>query len=266
MKRRIETRLAALERGQSTGGMTRSEQTLLVAILARRDAMFWPWRFQLGNSTPLAEIRRRQNEYLAGAVGVAVKADGRGEWKNAHEMRQRLIATGMIAATHSGGQVTSVFLTALGEATARALVGDRLCTATGVEPVFHYLRILAEESGCDAVRESTLLNVPSHGNPEDWNHRTELMLPLLSCGSVDAQPDTQGRILYCPRDVPLPPSIAVDVEPHEDFDDCYIAAYNGERQVLASVEPRDQHEIFVPIPASVLWPDTSPQDENHEQK
>jgi hypothetical protein len=263
MTRRLKDRLAKIETG-TTADMTHSDKLLLVAILARRDALFWPWRFTLHDRTPHCEIRTRQREYLAGSVGLTVKADGRAAWKDAHAARQRLIAAGMITANYSGGQVQSVFLSPLGEAYARALVGDRLHTVADVEPVFIYLVLKAKEAGCNAVRESVVLLVPSHGNPEDWNERTELMLPLLVCGAVEAQPDTQGRILYCPRDVPAPPQVAVDAEPHEDFDDHYVETFNGERLALSSAEPRDPHAVFIPIPASVLWPDDMK--ETHEEK
>jgi len=256
MKRRIETRLAALERGQSAGGMSRAESMLLVAILARRDSLFWPWRYQLGNATPLAEIRRRQNEYLAGAVGIAVKADGRGDWKNAHEMRQSLIASGMITATHSGGQVTSVFLTALGEATARALVGDRLHTTESAMPVFTYLQILSAQTAVKAVRESVLFNRDCVGCPSQWAELTEHMLPFLTSGMVRQDSDTQGRAAYTPiAGITPPETITVDVESHPDFDDHYVKAFDAERQALESCEPRDGHELVIPLPATGWgWP------------
>lgn len=260
--RRLKDRLSKIETADA-GELTHSDKMLLVSILARRDAMFWPWRINKHDRTPHAEIRHRQREYLSGAVGLKVMADGAHQWKDASAARQRLISAGMITAMHSSGQVQSVFLTPLGEAYGRALVGDRLLSYQDSVPVLVYLKILAEESGCNAVRESTLLCVPSFGNPEDWNDRTELMLPLLVCGGVDAQPDTQGRILYCPRDVPPPAEVAVDVASDLDFDDSYIKAFNSERQVLATAEPRDMHEIIIPISASVLWPATK-ENENEE--
>lgn len=253
MNRKLRDRLSKLESPQGAE-LSRSDHMLLVSILGRRDSLYWPWRWTHHDKTPHCEIRRRQREYLAGQIGIAVRADGAHQWKDASAARQRLISAGMITANHSSGQVQSVFLTPLGEATARALVGSRLHSYEGSHIVLVLLVLKGKESGCTAVRESVLLNVPSHGNPESWNERTELMLPLLTHGSVEAQPDTQGRILYCPRDVPPPPIIVVDVEPHDDFDDAYIGAFNAERQVLATVEPRDQHEIMIPIPASVCWP------------
>lgn len=250
---RLRDRLNKLE-SDTAAELSQADKQLLVTILAKRDSLFWPWRFQANDRVPHPEIRRRQAEYLAGQVGIAARADGSHQWKDASAARQRLISAGLAFATRSSGQVTSLFLSMAGEATARSLVGSRLSNYEDSKPVLVFLRILAEQSGCTAVRESTLLGVPSFGNPEDWNDRTEWVLPLLSCGAVEAQPDTVGRILYCPRDVPPPPIIAVDVEPSDDFDDHYVSVFNGERQVLASVEPRDGNELIIPIPASVCWP------------
>jgi hypothetical protein len=247
--------------------MSRADGMLLVAILARRDALFWPWRFQIGNSTPLAEIRRRQREYLEGVAGIAVKADGRGDWKNAHEMRQRLINAGMVAATHSGGQVTSVFLTPLGEAYARALVGDRLHTVESAEPVFIYLKILSDLTPDKAVRESVLFNRDCVGCPNDWDPMTEHLLPFLTSGMVRQDSDTEGRACYTPVDGAAEPEmIAVNVAADDAFDTAYVKAFNAERQTLESCEPRDPHEIYIPLPASGWgWP-IHFEEANHEQK
>jgi hypothetical protein len=267
--KRLKSRLAALEAQQAAStAATRSEASLLVGILARRDALFWPWRWTIGSQVPTAEIRQRQREYLSGVAGIAAKADGRGDWKNAHELRQSLIGRGWITATHSGGQVTSVFLTAEGEATARALVGDRLHTVETAMPVFIYLKILSERTSCRAVRESVLFNRDCVGNPNDWDHLTEHLLPFLTAGLVEATSDTQGRAAYTPVDgSPVVESIAVAVDADPTFDDAYATAFNAERAALSTVEPRDPSAITIPLPATGWgWPCHFPEETNDEQK
>ncbi len=255
--KRLSSRLAALERDDNTTAPTREESALLVTILARRDALMWPWRFQRNSRTSFTEIRRRQREYLAGQVGVAVKADGRSNWKSAHELRQRLIAAGMTAAVHSGGQVQSVFLTHRGESTARAMVGDRLHSfhGTGVF-VLARLRLLSLGTSCRAVRESVLWNHDCVGCPNDWDDKNEMILPLLTCGIVAANSDTQGRACYTPVDgIAEPPEITAAVANDAAFEELYLTSFHDERTMLETLEPRDPHEIHIPLPASGWgWP------------
>lgn len=254
MNRKLRDRLSKLESPQGAE-LSRSDHMLLVSILGRRDAMFWPWRFQQHDRTPHPEIRRRQREYLAGQIGIAVKADGRAAWKDASATRQRLITTGMITANHASGQVQSVFLTPLGEAYARKLVGDRLETYQGAWPWLVTLILRSKQTSCSAVRESVLFDIEGVGDPTSWNHYTEMMLPLLTAGVVEANSDTQGRAVYTPKPIDAPEAITVDITADPDFDDACVEAFNSERQVLATVEPRDPHEVYIPLPATGWgWP------------
>ena len=255
--RRLKSRLDRLS--AATGDdITRADERLLVSVLARRDSLFWPWRLTLATRPPMAEIRRRQRSYLTGAEGIAAKADGRSAWKDAHAARQRLIAAGLVTATHSSGQVQSMFLTARGEALARSLVGDRLHTIEAARPILTYLRIASAQTAVRAVRESVLFNRECVGNPEDWSEFTEWVLPLLTSGLVEATCDAQGRACYIPVDniaVPEAAEIATPTQADPDFDDCYVSAFNAERHVLQNAEPSDPSEIFLPLPATGWgWP------------
>ena len=250
--RNLKKRLADIEATTATNSLEPSAAKLLVNVLARRDALFWPWRFQIHHKISHPEIRRRQREYLAGAAGVAVRADGKADWKNAHDIRQRLIASGLITAVHSSGQVTGVFLTAQGEATARAMVGDRLHSfhESGVI-VLARLRDLSAATPVRAVRESVLWGRELLGCPNSWDDFTEMILPLLTSGIVKADSDTQGRACYTPvAGIEEPPEITVDVKADDYFDTRYLKAFENERQTLENVEPRDPHEICIPLPAS----------------
>ena len=248
---RLSTRLKSLESTGQSAELSRAELLLLVSLLARRDALFWPWRFQAGRKLPHCEIRLRQREYRDGVQGLTAKADGRSQWKDLHFTRQRLIGAGFVTANHSGGQVTSLFLTPLGQATARALVGDRLhtCDSTATQVVFRLLQIKYDSK---PIRESVLFCRDCIGVPTDWDGLTEMVLPLLTAGVVRCESDTIGRVAYTPTEVSLPEHVVVDVESHWDFDDAYCQSFNAERKNLEGVEPRDSDECFIPLPSTGL--------------
>ena len=256
--KRLNTRLDEHERQAGTGDSALSvpEKTLLVSILGRRDALFWPWRWNSKTQPPIPEIRQRQREYLAGVVGISAKADGRHDWKNASERRQSLIASGHLAATQSSGQVSSLFLTPAGEATGRALVGDRLFTVHRARAWRLMLQILTETHG-PHIRESVLFGLACTGNPAAWEAHIEPMLSLMTAGIVSADSDTCGRALFTMVEgATIPETIAVDVAEEEQFDSVYVAAFNAERNVLENAEPRDPSEIYVPKSASLYWPES----------
>ena len=244
---RLETRLKNLEAFEPSAGLSRPEKKLLVSLLGRRDALFWPWRFQVNSNIPFVEIYRRQREYLDGSVGLQAKADGKGAWKQAHETRQRLIAVGFLKANHSGGQVVNVFLTPIGEATAMALAGPGLSTLQDIET--RALREILRRDG-GVMRESTLFGIPCVGDPSDWNRYTQFALPLLTSGLVSCHSDTVGRACYRLVSEELPEVIDVNVQFEEAMGDAYIRAFNNERLVLEGCTPRDPHELFIPLPES----------------
>ena len=252
MSKRLNTKLDAIEQQAGTDtSLTPAAKTLLVQILARRDAMFWPCRWTLTYRPPICEIRTRQREYVAGVSGIAAKASGAGDWKHAHELRNSLIASGMTTAVRSGGQITSQFLTPLGEATGRALVGDYLARYhdEGSE-VLARLKALVEETGVAAVAEGVLWGRRCVGDPSEWNYLTERILPCITAGVVSVEQDTVGRVIYIPvDDVPEPERIAADVEADPQFLPIYLKSWSDERSVLERCEPRDADEVFVPNPA-----------------
>jgi len=258
--KRLKSRIDALEQQTSGGGgVSMPAKKMLVEILARRDALFWPWRVTRNVQPPICELRIRQREYLSGTTGIAAKGSGnQSDWKTAHELRRQLIAAGMLTSTSSGGQITSLFLTRTGEAIASRLVGDRLADGRQSMLAFLLLETLTDDRGTP-IRESVLLGVPSHGNPEDWADELEVMLPLLTSGCVRSTPDTVGRVLFSFTKGDRPPepvAVAVDVAAEPWADDVYIAAFNSERHMLENVDPRDPSECFIPIGASDCWPKT----------
>jgi hypothetical protein len=244
---RLETKLKNLESNEPSSELSRQEKLLLVSLLGRRDALFWPWRFTIGSKVPFVEIFRRQREYLNGSVGLAAKADGKSNWKKIHEIRQRLIAVNFLKANHSGGQVTNCFLTPTGEAVATALAGPGLSTFQDIEP--RVCRELLRRYG-GVVRESKLFGIECVGDPSDWNRFTAFMLPLLTAGLVSCTSDTQGRACYRLVSEVIPEVIVADVQHEEAMGDAYMRAFNNERLVLEQCEPRDPHEVFIPLPAT----------------
>jgi hypothetical protein len=253
MKKRLSSKLDALERQAGTDGeLSPAGKTLLVEILARRDALAWPWRFTLTYQPPHCELRTLWKEYQSGVVGIAAKSSGRTNWKTAHELRQSLIASGHLTAVHGGGQITSMFLTATGEAVARGCVGDYLANFhdEGVEALDR-LRRLVVLTECSAVAETVLWGRRCVGDPSEWNYLTDRILPCITAGAVRVEPDTVGRIVFIPIDgVPEPEKIDVNVEPDPQFLQVYLKSWSDERSVLERCEPRDPSECFVPNPAN----------------
>jgi hypothetical protein len=246
--KRLKSRIDALESAApQTDQLSASAKKMLVEVLARRDALFWPWRWNLQIQPPICELRIRQREYLSGAVGVQAKAAGARDWKVASATRAELMDAAMLVGIGGAGQVSSVILTATGEATARALIGDRLSDGQ-----LGALMMLLHDGG--PVREQFLLNHPCVGDPSDWDHLAEPLLPLLVQGVVSATSDTCGRLIYCLTDVEPIDAVQVGVAEESWADDLYIRTYRNERSHLAAIEPRDPAECFIPIGACDCWP------------
>ncbi len=251
MAKRMFSKLSALESqsGQQSE-LTHSDKKLLVAMLARRDALFYPWRWSQSRGENYHEIVRRQKEYLSGEMGLPVKATGKGDWKTASERRQRLIDAGLLSASHSGGQVVTMFLAAKGEAIARALV-DWVATFDECLPVLHRLFELTGGEPNKAIRESLLWQYPCVGSPQEWNHLTDRILPALTAGVVRATSDTVGRIAYSiVAESPIPEQASVTLQAEPWASDAYLAMFNAERASLEQCEPRNTLEVWIPLPAT----------------
>jgi hypothetical protein len=239
---RIRTRLDALER--STGVADISDHRLLVSLLAKRDALFWPFR-DSGKSR--LAVLQKCREYLAGVRGISSKADGKASWKDAHEARNRLIQAGYVDAVRGNGEVTSLIVTQLGETVARRLVGSRLFSL--LDSIIAYVQISTDSW----TSESVLFGENLLGCPSDWDHKTEIVLPLLTAGLVTSNSDSYGRIGYRKTTRELPndaPSVSVECDP--EMDSVYIRAFNSERSALMACEPLDCSEVWIPLPPTAL--------------
>lgn len=246
---KISTRLANLETGRPEA-LSENDVRFLVELLAKRDAIFWPWR--CGSVLSICEMHRRQREYLSGEIGISAKGSGKNQWKQAHEKRNRLIAAGYILGSYQGGQVQSVLLTSKGEAMGRALVGDRLITLADIR--CHAICELLRRFG-GLVRESQLFDRPCIGGPSEWEDWVEMVLPLLTAGIVQATSDGPGCVLFSLTEKPFPNEMQVisDTASNPDFDDAYVVAFDAERASLAKAQSRDSNEIFIRVPATLYW-------------
>lgn len=247
IKRRLGTIEQAIEQDehQSCG----VAYQLLVQLLARRDALFWPWRTHGGHR---AVIKERQRDYLAGRVGLSAKADGQSNWKEMQEARRTLLEQQQATANFSGGQVTSLFLTPQGEADARALVGSRLCTVADAKQLIDRLRTVEGDTplGANWVSEGLLFEVELDGDPEQWQALTEYVLPLLAAGIVEANSDVQGRVFYklAPEaDIPETPTSKLAAA--DEFDAVYLAAFDAELRALQQLTTTGGG-VVIPIPCS----------------
>lgn len=239
---RISTRLNALERATGTSDV--SDHRLLVQLLGKRDARFWPSRHS-GQSR--LGILQRCREYLAGTRGISSKADGKSDWKNAFEARNRLIQAGFVDAVRGNGEVTSLIVTQLGETVARRLVGSRLFSLH--DSIIAYVQISTDSW----TSESVLFGENLLGCPSDWDSKTEIVLPLLTAGLVTSNSDSYGRIGYRKTTRELPPDApSVSVAVDESMDSVYIKAFNAERAALMACEPIDASEVWIPLPPSAL--------------
>ena len=250
---RIRTEIKALKESSGNVETSADDLNLLIDLVGRRDAPFYPWRFQTSDFSRQRNypaILDRHRAYLSGAYGISAKAQGRGDWKTLHYSRRKLIDAGLVTATLSGGQVTSLYPTELGEATVAAMAG--LPTLRGAALVI--LEYLTRNPGINWVygvglSESKLFQRELVGNPDDWQDLTDLTLPLLVRGLVMATFDTKGRVFYGIKSINLPEAAVSTAEYSDAAVDRYIAAYNAERAQLERLE-YEGNEVFIPWPAS----------------
>lgn len=245
---RLTNRIAKLE--AETDRQTLDAQTMLVEVLARRDALWWPGRGPSKSNE--GHIVERRKVDRAGRYGVSAKSSGRSEWGTAMDLRNSLIAQGLCKPTRSaGGEVSGLAITARGEADARALVGDRLANLGDriTQLIVFYLK-LRKATSKGNVLESLLWQRTLSGYANDWDHLTEMVLPLLTAGVVEATRDTVGRVYYrLAMEAGYPEVIESRLEPIPEMDEIYVDAFRSEINMLVNLPRCD--EIFIPLPASI---------------
>jgi hypothetical protein len=238
MASRLTTRLAKLENSSGCGQLSEDAQRLLVQLLARLDAIFWPFRTHEGSYR--AEVRRIQREYLSGVGGLRAASQGESNWKAGHYTRNELIGASLVTAHVDGGQVTGLRLTAQGIADARAMVGDRLHPLHSQGP--QIVRELLRRHQGEWVRENDLFGPDAcvGDNPSTWDHLTEYVLPLLREGLVESNSDLWRRVYYRAVDgaeIPSEPPSGLTEQPWADG--LYVSAFDSERAALRRLECSD---------------------------
>jgi hypothetical protein len=253
MTRRIRNRLFDLEiqTNSMDQALSAAAVKMLVEILAKRDALFHPWRVSIATPRHLESmpaILARQRAYRDRTEGIMVKADGRRNWKLAHATRLELVSSRMVDPISSGGQITSMVLSPMGQAYARAVVG---CLQSFDDASLLLERLERLEKERRPVSESRLFGQELSGDPSDWEPWTEAMLPLIVDGAVDATSDTEGRIYYSSTGRSVPAEIQrFDIEPFDDAVEWYGQAFAQERMLLDSLES-DSGEVFIPLPRGI---------------
>ena len=244
----IARRIRDAERS-ATGTTTGDHHRLLCELVGRRDALFWPWR-SADSALPVVQRRR---EYLAGAEGIAVRADGRAAWKPSHEARRELLDAGWATARFASGQVSSLFVSEQGDAVARATIGDLPGPLDALLPLAR-LRVHAGKpaGGRQWTAEADLFDLPPDADcPRDWDRETGRILPALCRGWADSRCDAYGRIYFTPSpDAEIPELVDSDATENAAAWDWYIAAFKAERDALRIAEPSDPAEIVIPLPCS----------------
>lgn len=253
MTRRIRNRLFDLEIQSNSmdQALSAAAVKMLVEILGKRDALFHPWRVSIATPRHLESmpaILARQRAYRDRTEGITVKADGRRTWKLAHATRLELVSSRMVDPISSGGQITSMVLSPMGQAYARAVVG---CLQSFEDARLLLERLERLEKERRPVSESRLFGQELSGDPSDWEPWTEAMLPLIVDGAVDAMSDTEGRIYYSSTGRSVPAEIhRFDIEPLDDAVEWYGQAFAQERMLLDALES-DSGEVFIPLPRGI---------------
>ena len=245
---RITSRLKILEESKAGAELSGKAERLLVSLLARFDALWWPFRTHYGSYR--AEVRRLHREYLAERGGLRAASQGERNWKADHHVRNELIAS-RLASPNMSGQVTDLRLTPQGIADARAMVGSRLSTLNSPASIAAFI-ILERFEGCEhsgkwMIENKLFGDAVSGDNPAAWNDHTELLLPLLSCGAVESTSDLWNRVYY--RAVPnfgLPTEPPSEATEQPWADGAYIRAFDAERAALQRLTC-DDGGIFIPM-------------------
>ncbi len=199
MTRKLRSELKSLRQQASVEASDDELLRLLVELVARRDAIFFPWR-PIGHQAvgDFPAILEAQANYLDGVCGVQARAAGRDTWKDLHFLRRKLIDAGFARPVKKSGQVTSLIITETGHATAWQIVDGSPSMPDTALLIYELLQRKPYQS------ESHLFARELYGDPAEWLELTELVMPLLVRGVVAQSVDTVGRLFYYPTARELP--------------------------------------------------------------
>lgn len=248
----VRNRITKLEQRVRSGGLSPQALRLLVKLVARRDALFWPHRM---TGDYRVAVLQRQRAYLSGQRGLSAKADGRGQWRDAQAGRDELIAAGMVTASESGGQVTSLFITPAGDEMVSRFV-SRLNLLSEVKELYERFQAIEGKPFIGPYRwfgEWAAFSISQEsmtGRPSQWDPLTECVLPMLNAGLVVATSDSQYRAYYSLTGQQWPQDAPQRTQQSDSHEEVYLRAYDAERAALERIEAEDSSEVFIQLPNS----------------
>lgn len=241
---RLRNQIDKLLQSSHPGATDDDALRMLVEIVARRDAIFYPWRVTTRDQAFLSNfpaIIALRDDYLSGARGIRASASGQLQWKDTHYTRRALIDRGLATAVTSKGQITGLFITEIGDQTAQILIDN------GSTPVLDALPYLALLKKRRSLSESKLFQRELQGDPSEWSCLTERMLPLLTRGLVQSNSDSVGRVFYSYGFDDLPASVVIAEARQPWAFDAYLDSYNSERNALEQIQYAGT-DLYIPLP------------------
>jgi hypothetical protein len=234
---------------------------MLIDILARIDALYWPFRGDLDARRAVYELRQDYRE-----LGLSWRIGGDAAARQA-KLREldAMAGAGRISVVRAPGHKSAfVKLTDAVDTELR-----RLACLADYQASLHLLGCLKEEiaagrcfSHCGQtwVRETHLAGI-AYGEPDTGRilgAYAEYMLPLLVRGLAESNADIQGRVWYTltPAGEAIAPSWQeAESLPLRGYDPAarkrYLTATRRERGRLADCTPRNPQDIEpIPLPVS----------------
>ena len=246
MKRRLQTRLAAIEQQTAGDTISPAAEIMLAAVYARVHALFLPCRTSPQRWPAIDRLRR---EYLAGSVGVSAQGNGQKNWVKAHAARHELESRGLAVAVRGAVETTGLLLTYKGRAVALNLCLPLVPTIPLSETMVTRLESLEPSRirGSERwVSESKLFALPCTGDTGGWQSLTDMLLEPAISGSVDSMADCVGHVFYRWLK-PFGGLPEVDgIEASERAVDAYLTAWTSELSRLQNLTATDG-EMCIPL-------------------
>lgn len=234
-------KVTAVERATSTTPESDGASRMLVATLAKLDALFFPWR-QQGDFR--GAISATQRSHFEGKYAIAARGSGFEQWKSAANERAELQRAGLAKIVTAKSQAVGLKLTAEGLSVARGLVGAIESIALGIA----MLKAAEAKWRNKYCSESDLFGTQLVGDSSQWEQLTEFMLPSLIAGCVFANSDCDGRVYYrLQHEDYVEPPAHERREPEQWAIDCYLEAFATERVALSKLENTDGG-LVIPMP------------------
>lgn len=235
---------------------------MLISILAKVDALFWPYRGADPDARrAVAELRAEYRD-----IGLPWRTPGDAAARTAAIRELDAMGeAGRLVVTRTPGRV-AVFVKLPDAVDTELRRMATLADYAGALPLLGWIRHEISKGRCVShggqtwVRETDLAGV-EYGQPgagKVLGMYAEYLLPLLVRGLVDSNADGAGRVWYAltpagdtlAADQLGPETPSLPLEPDPAARDAYLLATRADRAALDSLKPRDAGEIG-PIPMPV---------------